>query len=197
MSGPLYLNAGNLILSQRSLRISSILFILFLYSAPQQLFPPFYLPGHLSILLPQLFSYWFLLEYFQFQWLCCLLLLFFIYSRSLLNVLNVYFISAFYFQDFGKVMTMLFNTLSRIFIAILPRKKCHNFVTAVTIHSDFGAQEGKIHCCFNFFPIYLTMKWWDRRPWSLFFECWVLCQLFHSPLTPSSRSSLVPLHFNH
>ena len=91
-------------------------------------------------------------------WFFCLLLLFFIYSRSLLNVLNVYFISAFYFQDFGKVMTMLFNTLSRIFIAILPRKKCHNFVTAVTIHSDFGAQEGKIHCCFNFFPIYLTMK---------------------------------------
>ena len=24
------------------------------------------------------------------------------------------------------------------------------------------------------------MKWWDRRPWSLFSECWVLSQLFHS-----------------
>ena len=29
----------------------------------------------------------------------------------------------------------------------------------------------------------------------LFFECWVLNQLFHSPLSPSSRGSLVPLHF--
>ena len=27
-------------------------------------------------------------------------------------------------------------------------------------------------------------------PWSSFFECWVLRQLFHSPLSPSSRSSL-------
>ena len=31
-------------------------------------------------------------------------------------------------------------------------------------------------------------------PWSLFFECWVLSQLFHSPLSPSSRGSLVSLH---
>ena len=31
--------------------------------------------------------------------------------------------------------------------------------------------------------------------WSLFFECWVLSQLFHSPLSSSSRGSLVPLHF--
>ena len=35
------------------------------------------------------------------------------------------------------------------------------------------------------------MKWWDRMPWSSFFECWVLNQLFHSPLSPSSRGSLV------
>ena len=32
-------------------------------------------------------------------------------------------------------------------------------------------------------------------PWSLFFECWVFSQLFHSPLWPSSRGSLVPLNF--
>ena len=30
-----------------------------------------------------------------------------------------------------------------------------NFVTALTIHSDFGAQENKIYHCFQFFPIYL------------------------------------------
>jgi len=27
------------------------------------------------------------------------------------------------------------------------------------------------------------MKWWDWMPWSLYFECWILNQLFHSPLT--------------
>ena len=29
----------------------------------------------------------------------------------------------------------------------------------------------------------------------LVFECWVLSQLFHSPLSPSPRGSLVPFHF--
>ena len=44
-------------------------------------------------------------------------------------------------------------------------------------------------------PHVFAMKWWDRMPWSSFFECWVLSQLFHSPLSPSSKGSLVPLHF--
>ena len=26
------------------------------------------------------------------------------------------------------------------------------------------------------------MKWWDWMPWFLFFKCWLLKQLFHSPL---------------
>ena len=43
-----------LMLSQR---LSTILLFFFLYSALWQLFPVFYLPGHLSVLLPQLFCY--------------------------------------------------------------------------------------------------------------------------------------------
>ena len=39
------------------------------------------------------------------------------------------------------------------------------------------------------------MKWWDWMPWSSFSECWALSQLFHSPLSLSSRGFLVPLHF--
>ena len=34
----------------------------------------------------------------------------------------------------GKVISLLFNKLSRFVIAILPRSKCLNFVAAVTIH---------------------------------------------------------------
>ena len=37
------------------------------------------------------------------------------------------------------------------------------------------------------------MKWWDQMPWSSFSECWALSQLFHSPLSLSSRGFLVPL----
>ena len=47
----------------------------------------------------------------------------------------------------SKVMSLLLNMLSRLVIAFLPRSKSLNFMAAVTICSDFGAQENKIcHC---------------------------------------------------
>ena len=58
----------------------------------------------------------------------------------------------------GKVMSLLFNTLSRLVIAFLPRSRHLNFMAAVTICSDFGAQENKICDCFHFLPFCL--------PWS-------------------------------
>ena len=66
-------------------------------------------------------------------------------------------------------------------------------MAAVTICSDFGAQENKVCHCFPLFPHLFAMKWWDQIPWSSFFECWALSQLFHSPLSPSSGGSLIPL----
>ena len=56
----------------------------------------------------------------------------------------------------SKVMALVLNMLSRFVIVFFPRSKClFNFMAAITIHSDFGAQENKIcHCC-HFFPIYL------------------------------------------
>ena len=66
-------------------------------------------------------------------------------------------------------------------------------MSVVTVHIDFGAQENEFWLCLHIFPIYLP--WSDRtRYHDLFFECWVLTQLFHSSLSPSSRGSLVPLH---
>ena len=37
----------------------------------------------------------------------------------------------------SKVMTLLFNMLSMLVIAFLPKSKCLNFMAAVTFHSDF------------------------------------------------------------
>jgi len=52
----------------------------------------------------------------------------------------------------GKVVSLLFNIPSRVVIAFLPRSKCLNFMAAVTICSDFGAQENKVcHCLLCFF----------------------------------------------
>src|SRR5574339_834982 len=54
-----------------------------------------------------------------------------------------------------KVMSLLFNMLSRLIIAFLPRSKCLNFMAAVTICSDFGAPQNEVCHCSHCFPIYL------------------------------------------
>ena len=62
-------------------------------------------------------------------------------------------------QNFvSKVMSLLFNTLSRFVIAFFSRSKCLDFMTAVTIHRDFGAQENKIYHYFHFSAIYLPQS---------------------------------------
>ena len=44
-----------------------------------------------------------------------------------------------------KVMSLLFNTLSRLVITFLPRsKRLVNFMAAITICSDFGAQKNEV-----------------------------------------------------
>ena len=59
----------------------------------------------------------------------------------------------------GKVVSLFFDMLSRFVIVFLPRSKRLNFMAAVTIHNDFGAQENKVCHCFHCFPIY--MLWND------------------------------------
>ena len=49
----------------------------------------------------------------------------------------------------SKVMSLLFNMLSRLVINFLPRSKHLNFMAAVTICSDFGAQKSKVSHCFT------------------------------------------------
>ena len=56
----------------------------------------------------------------------------------------------------GKVMSLLFNILSRFVIAFLPRSK-HLLISWLQSPSAviFGAQENKVSHCFHCFPIYL------------------------------------------
>ena len=56
----------------------------------------------------------------------------------------------------SKVMSLLFNMLSRLVIDFLPVEQASfNFMAAVTICSDFGAQENEACHCFHCFPINL------------------------------------------
>ena len=60
-------------------------------------------------------------------------------------------------QNFiGKVMSLLFNTLSRLVIAFFPKDQASfNLMVSVTICSDFGAPQNKVCHCLHCFPIYL------------------------------------------
>ena len=107
----------------------------------------------------------------------------------------------------GKVMSLLSNMLSRFAIAFLPRSKhfcffvCFFFCLFVLISwlqspSALILEPKKIRSVtVSIVSHIFAMKWWDQMPWSSFFECWVLSQVFHSPLSLSSRGSLVPFHF--
>ena len=92
-------------------------------------------------------------------------------------------------------MSLLFNMLSTLVIAFLPRRK-HFLISWLQSPSAviLKTLQNKVSHYFHCFPIYL--------PWSdgngchdLFSACWVLSQLFHSPVSLSSRGSLVLLRF--
>ena len=59
----------------------------------------------------------------------------------------------------GKIMSLLFNKLSRFGHSFSSKKQMSiNLMAAVTICSDFGAQENKVCHCFHCFPIYLRQS---------------------------------------
>ena len=73
----------------------------------------------------------------------------------------------------SKVMSLLFNTLSRFDIVFLPRGK-RLLISWLQLPSAVILGPTQILChCFHCFPIYLP--WSDRtRSHASFFECWVL-----------------------
>ena len=68
------------------------------------------------------------------------------------------------FRSISSLALHLFNALFRFIIAFLPRSKCLNFVVAVTICSDFEAQENSLSL-FPLFPHLFAMKCWDWMPY--------------------------------
>ena len=89
----------------------------------------------------------------------------------------------------GKVRSLLFNMLSRFVIAFLPRKKCLLISWLQTISSDLGTWEKKYCHCFHFFPFYLPWSDWTGCHDLSFLNFDFLNQLFHSPLSSSSKDS--------
>ena len=95
----------------------------------------------------------------------------------------------------GKVMSLLLNMKSRLVITFLPRSKCL-LVSWLQSATAVILKPPKIKSLtLSTVSPSISMKWWDWMPWSSFSECWALSQLFHSPISLSSRGFLVPLHF--
>ena len=91
-----------------------------------------------------------------------------------------------------RLMSLLFNMLSRFVIAFLPRSKSFwipwlHSASGVILELRKVKSVSVSTLCLSF-----IMKWWDRMPWPSFFECWVLSQLSHCPLW---LSSVQTLHF--
>ena len=65
----------------------------------------------------------------------------------------------------GKVISLLFNMLSRFVIAFLPRSKCH-LKSWLQLPSAMILEMNKIKSLFPLFPHLFAMKRWDQMPWS-------------------------------
>ena len=95
----------------------------------------------------------------------------------------------------GKVLSLLFNILSRLVVPFLQRSKCL-LVSWMQSPSAVILETKNIKfVTVSIVSQQFAMKWWDWMPWSLFSECWIFSQFFHSPLPLSSRGSLVLLCF--
>ena len=94
----------------------------------------------------------------------------------------------------GKVMFLLFNMLSRLAITFLPRSK-HLLISWLQSTSAVILEPLKIKSA-TVSTVFLSICHEVMGPDAMILVfCWALSQLFHSPLSLSSRDSLVSLHF--
>ena len=92
----------------------------------------------------------------------------------------------------GKVMSLLFNMLSRLIIAFLPRSK-HRFISWLQSPSAVILEPRKIKSLtVSIVSPYICHEVMGTNAMIL-----ISSQLFHSPLSLSSRGSLVLLAFCH
>ena len=86
----------------------------------------------------------------------------------------------------GKVMSLLLNMLSRLVITFLLRSK-HLLISRLQSLSAVILELQKIKS--DTISTVSPSIYHEMMPWSSFSECWALSQLFHSPLSLSSRGN--------
>ena len=94
-----------------------------------------------------------------------------------------------------KVMALLYNMLSSFVKSFISRSKSL-LISWLQSPSAVILESQKIKSVtVSLFPHFFAMKWWNWMPWYLIFECWILSQPFHSPLSLSLKGCLDTFHF--
>ena len=117
----------------------------------------------------------------------------FLHSPTLTSIHDYWKNCSFDYMDlfFGKVISLLFNTLSRLVIGFLPRRK-PLLISRLLSPSTVILEPPKIKSVsVSMVPPSICCEVMGLDKWSSFFKCWVLSQRSHSPLSPSSGGSLV------
>ena len=115
---------------------------------------PLRLTGLISLLSKGLWGVWSLLQHHRLKALILWRSAFFTVQLSQLYETTGKITALTIWTFISRVMSLLFNTLSRFVIAFLTRSNCLDFMATVT-DSDLGAQEEEICHYFYFFPLYL------------------------------------------
>ena len=94
----------------------------------------------------------------------------------------------------GKVMSLLLNMLSRLVITLPWSKRL--LISWLQSPSAVILEPQKIKSdTVSTVSPSISHEVGGQMLWSQYSECWALSQLFHSPLSLSSRGFIVPLHF--
>ena len=95
----------------------------------------------------------------------------------------------------GKVLSLLFNMLSRLVIAFLPRSKCLLISRLQSLSAEILEPEKIKSLTVSIVSPSICHEAMGLDAMIVVFWMLVLSQLFHSSLSLSSRSSLVLIHF--
>ena len=94
----------------------------------------------------------------------------------------------------GRVMSCFSTHCLGLSLLSSKKQLSYYFMAAVTVHGDFGAQEEEICHYFHVLPFYLPCSN-GANAMILDFLIFGGKLALHSPPSPSSKGSLVPLHF--
>ena len=95
----------------------------------------------------------------------------------------------------GQAISLLFNILSGFVIAFLPRSKILLISWLQSLYAIIWEPKKIKSVTASTFSPSIYHEVIGPATKVLVFEYWVLSQLFHFPLSPSSSGSLIPLHF--